>query len=53
MEGVKCILDPTLSSAFPAGSDEPNFRMYEITINNFSMSSEDTEHECSEGKKSN
>ena len=26
--GVKCILRPTLSSALPVGSNEPNFKMY-------------------------
>ena len=26
--GVKCILGPTLSSALPVGSNEPNFKMY-------------------------
>ena len=33
--GVKCILRPTLtlSSALPVGSNEPNFKMYEVAIN--------------------
>ena len=26
--GVMCILGPTLSSALPVGSNEPNFKMY-------------------------
>ena len=52
--GVKCILRPTLSSALPVGSNEPNFKMYEVAINSYSVSSEDLEHECSsEKKKSN
>ena len=54
--GVKCILRPTLtlSSALPVGSNEPNFKMYYIAINSYSVSSEDLEHECSsEKKKSN